>query len=99
MLEGIVNDGLQYQSITNVRRAAEMEHVYGPQGRVSVTQAAKTKHEEKGVCSLLRIFIMRRRVRTATHKTNFVLGITMNMLICFLAKSLEKIDTSLISPC
>lgn len=40
VLEGVVHDGLQHQAVANVRRAAEMEHVYTPEGRVSVTQAA-----------------------------------------------------------
>lgn len=55
MLEGIVNNGLQHQSVTNVRRATEMEHVYAPQGWVSVTQATKSetkRKKEQGVCRL-----------------------------------------------
>lgn len=40
VLEGVVHDGLQHQPVTDVRRAAKMEHVYAPKGRVSVTQAA-----------------------------------------------------------
>lgn len=47
MLEGVVNDGLQHQPVTNVRRAPEVEHVYAPQGRVSVTQAAAPKAKRK----------------------------------------------------
>lgn len=47
MLEGIVNNGLQHQSVTNVRRAAEMEHVYAPQGWVSVTQATESETKRK----------------------------------------------------
>lgn len=43
VLEGVVNDGLQHQSVTNMRRAPEVEHVDAPQGRVSVTQAAASK--------------------------------------------------------
>lgn len=72
MLEGIVNNGLQDQSVTDVRRATKMEHVYGPQGRVSVTQAAKSKYEEKqeGVCSLLICNEAKVQIKKATHKTN-----------------------------
>ena len=47
VLEGIVNDGFQYQSVTNVRRATKMEHVYGPQGGVCITQATISKYREK----------------------------------------------------
>lgn len=47
VLEGVVNDGFQHKSVTDVRRATEMEHVYAPQGRVSVTQATRSKYEEE----------------------------------------------------
>ena len=52
VLEGVVNDGFQHQSVTNMRRAPEVEHVYGPQGRVSVTQAAVSKVKRKRAKSL-----------------------------------------------
>lgn len=39
VFEGVVNNRLQNQLVTNVGRATEMEHVDGPQGRVSVTQS------------------------------------------------------------
>lgn len=47
MLEGIVNNSFQYQSVADVRRATKMEHVYGPQGWMSVTQATASKYKEK----------------------------------------------------
>lgn len=47
VLEGIVNNGFQHQSVTDVRWATKMEHVYGPQGWMSVTQATKSKYEDK----------------------------------------------------
>lgn len=47
VLEGVVNDGFQHQSVTNMRRAPEVEHVYAPQGRVSVTQAAASEAKRK----------------------------------------------------
>lgn len=47
MLEGVVNDGFQHQSVTDMRWAPEVEHVYAPQGRVSVTQAAASKQKRK----------------------------------------------------
>lgn len=47
MLEGIINNGFEYQSVTNVRRATKMEHVYGPQGWVSITQATRSQYRER----------------------------------------------------
>lgn len=47
MLEGIVDNSFQYQSVADVRRATKMEHVYGPQGWMSVTQATASKYKEK----------------------------------------------------
>lgn len=49
MLEGIINNGFQHQTVTDVRRATKMEHVYGPQGWVSITQATRTQCREKTV--------------------------------------------------
>lgn len=40
VFEGIVDYSLQQQSVSNLRRSPEGEHVYGPQGRVSLTQTA-----------------------------------------------------------
>lgn len=55
VLEGVVHDGFQHQAVANVRRATEMEHVYAPEGRVSVAQAAglsqgNTTQTRRGVC-------------------------------------------------
>lgn len=49
VLEGIVNNGFQYQSVTNVRRAAEMEHVNGPQGWMCIAQSTRIKHRENRI--------------------------------------------------
>lgn len=43
VLEAVVDNGLQYQSVTDVRRAPKMEHVDAPQGWVSFTQAATSE--------------------------------------------------------
>lgn len=40
VFEGIVDYGLQQQSVPNLRRSSEGEHVDGPQSRVSLTQTA-----------------------------------------------------------
>lgn len=58
VLEGVVHDGFQHQPVTDVRRAAKMEHVYAPKDWVSVTQAAGLRGEDRrerrrGVCGML----------------------------------------------
>lgn len=50
MLEGIVNDGFQYQSVTDVGRPTKMEHVNAPQGGMGVAQATGLTRRETINC-------------------------------------------------
>ena len=53
VLEGIVHNGLKHQAITNMRRAPEVEHVYGPQSRMGITQTARPRDRKQWKKGLL----------------------------------------------
>lgn len=46
VLEGIIHDGLEHQTVPHLRWASEMEHLDGLEGRVGMTEPATGKSRE-----------------------------------------------------
>lgn len=46
VFEGVVDNSLQQQSVSNLRRSSEGEHVDGPESRVSLTQTTASRKKD-----------------------------------------------------